>query len=57
MTEREFVEIVARAFIMILRAINRRYGFTFIILTREELRCLERLADGNQEVRKMLDNL
>lgn len=57
MTEREFVEIIARALIMVLRAINRRYGFSFWILSREERRCLSRLAIENADVRKMLDKL
>lgn len=69
MSEKEFARIIASALMMIMRAINRRYGLELWILTRDEKRKLRsallngdpyaimRIFDGVDNVTKKVYNV
>lgn len=55
MTEREFAQIVASALVMILRAMNARYGLRMWVLSNQERRDLRRLVRAGEGVVRIAD--
>lgn len=46
MTDRQFAEVIARAMIMVLRAINGRYGLQIVIISGGEKKRILDAARG-----------
>ena len=59
MSDQQFAEIIARALLMVLRAMNRKYGLGMWILTRAEKRELRGLlavdAVPASKIRELFD--